>query len=135
MRINSIDNRGYVTIVAQEAGPDRSLRISVTASYKGFSGKYASIWISHDALDAFVDGLASLDRIRRGDACLESMSPNEFVLRLFSTDSLGHIALSILLKRPTYEFGKCRCLNLELTFELNASRMSQIIYDVKNLKK
>jgi hypothetical protein len=109
--------------------------MSVIASYEGFSGKYARIWLSHDALDAFVDSLVSLDRIRRGDACLESMSPDEFVMRLFSTDSLGHIALSILLKRPMYKFGKCRFLKLELTFELDASRMSQIIYDAKNLEK
>ena len=58
-----------------------------------FSGRGSS-WVEALALDDFLSALRSLDHTRKGEALIESMSPGELRLRVYSVDSLGHVALS-----------------------------------------
>jgi len=50
------------------------VKLSVRAAGYGFSGRHPSVWISRSDLAAFLRELRELDRTRRGEARLESMS-------------------------------------------------------------
>jgi hypothetical protein len=83
----------------------------------GFSGRGSS-WVEALALDGFLTALRSLEHTRKGEAQMESMSPGELRLRVYSLDSLGHIALSGRIAE--------RNNAVEFQFELDPSYLSQI---------
>ena len=68
---------GYVTIVASSAG---------------FAG-HNDLWVLAASLHSFGRDLIALERDRRGDAVLESISPDELKLRIRSVDRRGHMAI------------------------------------------
>jgi hypothetical protein len=135
MRILSNDNQGLIDIDVREKGPDGSVRLSVKGSCTGFSGEYTKVWLQPEAIERFEAHLSELERTRQGKAELESISPNEFKLEIFSVDSVGHIALSFRLQRPIYAFRSSILLKTEIGFELDAGRMAQLLRDVKELRK
>ena len=51
-----------------------------------FSGRGSS-WVEALALDDFLSALRSMDHTRKGEARIESMSPGELQLRVYSVDS------------------------------------------------
>ncbi len=68
-------------------------QLAVTVQSRGFGGK-GSAWVEAPVLLAFVDQLRQLDADRQGRAELASMSPGEFMLRVFTTDRAGHLAVA-----------------------------------------
>ena len=83
-----------------------------------FSGRGSS-WVEALALDDFLSALRSLDHTRKGEALIESMSPGELRLRVYSVDSLGHVALSGRIAEGNGA--------VEFQFELDPSYLSQIV--------
>jgi hypothetical protein len=67
-------------------------RLSVYVSSAGFSGR-SRPWITGPTLRWFCTALVALERNRRGEVVMESMSPGELVLRIRSVDSCGHMAV------------------------------------------
>ena len=100
---------------------DYVLDILVGAS--GFSG-FASGHVLAAEFDSFRDAVAMLERTRRGEAIIESVYEGEFLVKVYSVDSLGHIGVS----------GKVRGLRLsrsdmpdnELTFGFEADPASLV---------
>ena len=93
------------------------IQISVTVQSQGFAG-HGSAWIEAPKLRAFVSQLRQLETSRRGTAEVESMSPGQFRLRLFSTDSLGHMALVGRLSRGEHA--------LEFQFEFDPGLLPEV---------
>jgi hypothetical protein len=91
--------------------------LTAEVSTGAFSGRGSS-WVEAPALDAFLSSLRSLDHTRKGEAQIESMSPGELRLRIYSVDSLGHFALSGRIAE--------RNSAVEFHFELDPSYLSQI---------
>ena len=52
-----------------------------------------NIWLSEFDIEKFLDNLSILDKDRKGQAKLESMSPGEFQLIFKAIDGLGHLAV------------------------------------------
>ena len=67
------------------------VRVVARVRIREFAGA-ADVWVSRDAWSGFLSRLADLERERRGDAVLESISPGELRLRLFAIDRAGHMA-------------------------------------------
>jgi hypothetical protein len=134
MRINSDDNQCFISIVPREIGLDGSIRFSVNASCGGFSGESYEVWVELDILDNFIKDLKKLDEERSGDATLQGMSPNEFTIQLYSADSLGHIGLTLSLVRPKFLSGRTIFQKLEIGFEIDSSRMADIVKQSNELK-
>jgi hypothetical protein len=91
------DHRDYVEIdlLSQETAdlPGRGdSRLAVLVTSAGFSGR-SQVWVSGTSLRSFCTALSALERNRRGEAIIESMSPGELVLRFRSVDSCGHMAV------------------------------------------
>jgi hypothetical protein len=64
--------------------------LTVRVSSGGFSG-HNDLWVLASALRSFCQGLVILERDRRGEAVLESMSPEELRIMVRSLDSFGHM--------------------------------------------
>jgi hypothetical protein len=77
----------------QAALPSRGdARISVQVKSADFETKN-DVWVVRDALVAFCRDLASLERSRRGEAKLVSISPGELEVSVRAVSSLGAIAV------------------------------------------
>lgn len=66
--------------------------IGIAVSSNGYSGKN-QVWVAKQELDLFAASLKELEKIRKGEAVLNSMSPDELSLKVYSYDSVGHMAV------------------------------------------
>lgn len=130
-----------IEIVAVERVPDHmptpgDTRLEVVVTSGGFSGR-SSAWVDNDRLCAFVRQLSALLKDRgQGAADLESISPGEFVLRIESVDSLGHIAVSGRLAKRMYA-GECGPYlhAVEFGFEFDPTALSEIVATFEAIKE
>src|SRR5687767_6543019 len=74
----------------QSTGGD--MRLTVRVHYGDFAG-VADAWVLLEVWDAFLADLRALERHRRGEARVRSISPGELVLRVFASDRAGHLAV------------------------------------------
>lgn len=77
-------------IALLEADDDPYLAIEVSSG--GFSGR-TDLHVLDSEWNSFCKALRLLEQSLRGEAVLESMSPNELRLRLHSANGRGHIAI------------------------------------------
>lgn len=104
MRIENRDNHFEMTVAIAE---DRSLPslgdayVTLDFSSHGFSGAN-EVWVAADALVAFCQALAELERNLAGEARLCSLDPDELELRVFPASREGHLAVA---GRTGYEIG------------------------------
>ena len=84
-----------VDIVNQEDGDLPSCGdayVTIEISSNGFSG-HNDLWVSYGSLRSFCKNLIRLEEVRKGETILESLSPNELYLKVFSTNSRGHMGI------------------------------------------
>ena len=79
------------------------VRLGVSVAMDSFAGSYDQVWIAADEWRTFISSLRQLEYVRRGEAAVESMSPDEFVLRLQIMNAAGRLAVSGCLS--IYHFG------------------------------
>jgi hypothetical protein len=112
----------FIELVPTDRVPDDlptagDIQVSVTVQSQGFTGS-GSAWIEAPKLHTFVSQLRELETSRHGTAEVESMSSGQFRLRLFSTDSLGHMALAGRLSRSEHA--------LEFRFEFDPGLLPEV---------
>ncbi|HDX8592742.1 hypothetical protein ACK32U_06885 [Aeromonas dhakensis] len=78
------------------------IKLRVALNLQEFSGSYNGIWLEFTDMERFILDLKSLDETRVGSAKISSMSPDEFILEIRSSDSLGHIEMEVQLHRYQY---------------------------------
>jgi len=66
--------------------------LTIRALSGGFAGRN-DLWVLAPAIRSFCRALTILERERRGEAVLESVSPNELRLVVRSVDSRGHMLI------------------------------------------
>ncbi len=66
--------------------------ITIRLHSNGYAGQN-DLWVSHKSLCSFCRNLIELENKRKGETVLESMSPGELSLQIFSIDSLGHMGV------------------------------------------
>ncbi|HEY9631347.1 MAG TPA: hypothetical protein V6C84_28995 [Coleofasciculaceae cyanobacterium] len=123
MLIRERDN--FLEMTATERVPDHlhtpgDTRFEIRVESFGFAGQ-GWIWVDLQNLKSFIDHLRELENQRQGEAELSSMSPDQFWLRIFSTDSLGHMALVGQLSRFKHE--------LKFGFSFDPSVLPSIVKD------
>jgi hypothetical protein len=96
----------FVEIVATNRVPENEptpgdTRLVITVCSHGFAGQGAA-WIAAPCLAAFVQQLRVLEERRHGSAAIESLSPGEFHLRIWSVDHRGQIAVGGRLLRRVH---------------------------------
>ncbi|MGY1511439.1 WapI family immunity protein [Aeromonas hydrophila] len=87
----------------QKGGPCvGDIRVRVVLNLQAFSGAHNGIWFEFTEMNRFISDLKSLDETRVGSAKISSMSPDEFMLEIRPSDSLGHIEMEVQLHRYQY---------------------------------
>jgi hypothetical protein len=82
-----------IDLVGQEANdlPSNSdAYVTIRVSAAGFTG-HNEVWILAPMFRSFCQALVALERDRKGEAILESVSPNELRLVVRSVGSCGHM--------------------------------------------
>lgn len=73
---------------------------------EGFGGIVNSVWFSEQDIKSFIEQIEVLDKTRIGSAELSNMGSltdtNELEFTIFSTDSLGHLAIRATLQKTYY---------------------------------
>jgi hypothetical protein len=103
---------------------DVSLAVEIVSG--GFSGRGAA-WVDAQSLNVFIGRLRALDELRNGIAQLDSMSPGEFSLRLYSSDLAGHMAICGRLCRGKHA--------LEFAFGFCPSRLPGIVAGFASMER
>jgi hypothetical protein len=67
--------------------------ITISVHSNGFSGKN-DLWVGAEEFQEFCTSLVKLEKERKGEATLNSISPGKLSLKIYSVDSLGHLAIS-----------------------------------------
>jgi hypothetical protein len=91
-----------------------------------------SLWISEDALVAFITALTKLEEDRTGEAFLEGMSPNELHLRVAVIDTAGHVKLFVHLSKEQLLVGSKYSVSTE--FAIDPSSLSRLVIEIDQLR-
>lgn len=93
------DNHAFLELTVGSVEPDTpgyssggDVLVVARIRCLGFRGE-TDAWILQEAWEGFLSQLTALERERRGEAVLESISPGELRLRIFASDRAGHIAV------------------------------------------
>lgn len=95
MRFDSQDDFVEIELATQETAdlPSQGdAYLTVRVSSRGFTG-HNDLWVLAAALRSFCQSLVALERDRRGEAVLDSVSPDELRIVVRSIDSRGHMAV------------------------------------------
>ncbi len=123
-----------------ETAADRTLAFSVEIESRGFGGYIEQVWFSHHDLDNFLLEMAALERKRQGEAILRTLSDvSAYALlrfKIYSTDKLGHIALSSEILNIDYVGSTAlRVTNkVSVTFQLDPTTLRRVLADFRALK-
>ncbi len=119
---------------------DVACRIQVFC--EGFGGTVNSVWFSEQDIKSFIGQIEELDKTRKGSAELLNMGSltdtNELEFTVFSTDSLGHLAIRATLQKIFYlsnsaDFRSFEILKTSVAFEIDPDSLNTIISDFKKL--
>jgi hypothetical protein len=95
LRFDNLDSFVEIDLATHETAdlPARGdAYLKIRALSEGFAG-HNDLWVLADAFRSFCQSLVALERDRRGEAILESISPEELRLVVRSVDSRGHMAV------------------------------------------
>ena len=82
---------------------DINLRVSL--NFQEFSGSYSGVWLEASEVDEFLKQLEAVHHGRKGSAKINSMSPEEFVFKIRSSDDLEFMEIEAQLHRYQYSNG------------------------------
>lgn len=71
---------------------DGDALIGIVVSSNDFCGKN-QVWVAESKLDVFGRAILELEKYRKGEAILTSISPGELYLRVYAYTGFGHIAI------------------------------------------
>ncbi|WP_051571559.1 hypothetical protein [Ruminiclostridium cellobioparum] len=133
LKIISFDNKSWMDFDFIEAEAERypSICFKIEIKKNGTEVLKKSIWFEKDALDGFLKALTEFDKAGKGDAFLESMSPEEFSLSIETVDKAGHIVLFYKVKSQRVAYQKMMENSINDYFEIELNQISNIL---KNLK-
>src|SRR5689334_8151302 len=98
------------------------VEMSIEVSTKGFAGKSLDVDVQRSDLENFLVQLRNLETTRDGSAVFENSDVSDaraLKLAIYSVDKLGHMALSVQLKKVHYIGGIYSPLISELSFEID----------------
>lgn len=94
MKIN-LSHNGFLELCSLNSA-ERNSDINVKVSFRSeFTQGMAEAWLCRKEVEAFIEGLKTIDSRLKGEAYLSSLSPEELLLEIKPVDFLGHFILTI----------------------------------------
>jgi hypothetical protein len=123
---------GSIKLYRKDIALDGSVQLSVRLVGYGFSGRHPGVWVSLQDLRSFLADLRSLERSRRGEARLSSMSPDALSLHIRITDPAGHVRVDAAISRTHYG-SDYELAAVRLGFAFDPSRLPTILTSFERL--
>lgn len=83
------------------------------------------IWLRHPEIEKFIIEVDALDKSRKGEATLESMSPGEMMLTLKPIDDLGHLSVSLRLAKED-SINKDYSFDIKVAFQIDPTSLTVV---------
>ncbi|MEZ4222584.1 MAG: hypothetical protein R3B13_16710 [Polyangiaceae bacterium] len=96
------------------------VQVTVRVHHGTFSGE-TEAWIAQQSWFSFAQDLTKLEKLRQGEARLESMSPHEVALVFRSLDRAGHVGVEGTIGRQAFDG------NVTLSFTVFAFDPAQLV--------
>ncbi len=106
---------------------------TVSASTGDFAGSNPEVWFHPDEFERFRVELEDLERSRKGEARLVTMSPGELDLVIRIVDSLGHVAVEGVVGRHVYAEHEYYKLECRFGFPIDPTTLPGLLRDVRDL--
>jgi len=103
------------------------INLQINLKLQDFYGSCSGVWLELPAMEEFLKELETLDLSRKGEAKITSMSPEEFILIIRSSDNLGHMEIETQLHRHQYSGPKYWPIYLKGGFEIQPDMIKQLI--------
>jgi hypothetical protein len=134
LKIESVDKQSWLTIeyVESETGHYPGLGVSIAVQNDGFSGCNPEVWFELDFFKRFLDELRIVAQKKSGNALVESMTAEEFKLKIQSTDINGPLMLQYKLSKNIYHPKR---VNISIcgSFELDAGDFPERVKEFEKL--
>lgn len=134
MFIKGEDENSYITIHVDKED-EMGVRFTVETQCRGFSATFGGIYIISNDITDFVRAFQSLESKRRGEARLQSASPDEFDLAVRIIDRAGHVLVSLRVQDLSYYDTLVIPCSLEVTFGIYPTTLPTILNEFKQLEK
>jgi hypothetical protein len=121
---------GWVELRRREDDEAFDVRVSVG----DFAGQNPRIWIDANDQRRFLDDVRRVDKQRKGEARLSSMSPHEFELIVRVVDRAGHVSVEGLLARLRYSGNRHDRLLLKFSFALDPTMLPKLVGEAVDLR-
>ncbi len=113
------------------------VEMSLEVATRGFAGKSLDIDVQRGDLENFLVQLRNLEATRDGSAVFENSDvpeARELKLTIYSVDKLGHMALSVQLKKDQHVGGGIYSpLTVELSFEIDPGNLPYLVSEFAQL--
>lgn len=103
------------------------INLQVNIKLQDFQGSYSGVWVESTEMNRFLVELKALEKSRKGNAKISSMSPEEFILEIRSSDNLGHMEIETQLHRLQFSGPKYWPIILKGGFEAQPEAISELI--------
>ena len=103
------------------------INLQVNLKLQDFYGSYSGVWLDAPSMGEFLKELETLEISRKGEAKITSMTPEEFILKIRSSDNSGHMEIEAQLHRHQYSGPKYWPIFLKGGFEVQPDTIKQLI--------
>lgn len=100
--------------------------ITIKLHSNGYAG-HNDLWVSYESLCNFCRNLIELEKKRKGETILESVSPGELYLQILSIDSLGHVGLKGTTGFQVFEGTDLFPHSVTFGFEFDPSQLEKAV--------
>ena len=133
------DGEGELEITVHEVEPPMSpragdFRAIVRVSTRGFDGTNEHVWVAADDFQRFVEAVRVLERDRRGEAQLTSLSPDDLELSIRVRDRAGHVTASGFVGRTSCgSSGEFVTARVGFSFDVDPTYLPGIVAELESL--
>ena len=130
MRINlSETDHLEISLISRGAANyiyDCNLLVSFTSRDKTYSQE---VWVDGCEFKSFLTDLENLNKNLKGEAALHSDSPGEWLIKLLSVDSVGHLALQFEIGKEIWIGQETFWSKVMEAYPLDAEMLGEIFAD------
>ena len=104
-------------------------QVSVKVSSNGYSGNNI-VWIMHEQLLNFYNEMKLLERQRKGVATLNGITEDEIVIKVYSLNNRGHMAVKGKTGYYSYEEDEQFYHSVEFGFQFDPSQLVEAVKEI-----
>jgi hypothetical protein len=111
-------------------GEKSDVLLAVELHRPNFSARNGSVWIAASARDRFLSDLSAMEKARRGEALLESMSPQDLKCCVRVYDHAGHVVMTGHVGDALVDREYAEIARVPFRIEIDPSTLPDLVRDL-----